>query len=33
MPFKYVRGDDGQPVMPAGMRDLIKKDLDRSFEF
>ncbi|KAI1425057.1 DUF431-domain-containing protein [Xylaria sp. FL1777] len=32
MPFRYVKGDDGQPVMPEGMIDLIKKDADKSIE-
>ncbi|KAI0015136.1 SAM-dependent RNA methyltransferase [Xylariomycetidae sp. FL0641] len=30
MPFRYVAGTDGKPVMPAGMVDLIKKDADKS---
>ncbi|KAI3326200.1 DUF431-domain-containing protein [Xylariaceae sp. AK1471] len=30
MPFRYVKGDDGKPVMPEGMMDLIKKDADKS---
>lgn len=33
MPFRYVKAEDGGPVMPEGMRELIGKDLDRSFEF
>ncbi|KAI1200818.1 SAM-dependent RNA methyltransferase [Nemania serpens] len=32
MPFRYVKGDDGKPVMPEGMMDLIKKDADKSIE-
>ncbi|KAI1188614.1 SAM-dependent RNA methyltransferase [Nemania serpens] len=32
MPFRYVKGDDGKPVMPEGMIDLIKKDADKSIE-
>ncbi|KAF2437303.1 DUF431-domain-containing protein [Karstenula rhodostoma CBS 690.94] len=26
MPFRYVKGDNGQPIMPEGMIDLIIKD-------
>lgn len=38
MPFRYMRDPDAkestpQPLMPPGMRDHIRKDLDRSFEF
>ncbi|OOO12271.1 SAM-dependent RNA methyltransferase [Aspergillus oryzae] len=29
MPFRYVRGDDGQPIMPQGMVDLIKEGADQ----
>ncbi|KAI0102767.1 DUF431-domain-containing protein [Nemania sp. FL0031] len=32
MPFRYVKGDDGNPVMPEGMLDLIKKDADKSID-
>ncbi|KAI1085303.1 DUF431-domain-containing protein [Whalleya microplaca] len=32
MPFRYVKGDDGKPMMPEGMVDLIKKDADKSIE-
>ncbi|KAI1360365.1 DUF431-domain-containing protein [Xylaria arbuscula] len=32
MPFRYVKGDDGKPVMPDGMLDLIKKDADKSID-
>ncbi|KAI1273762.1 DUF431-domain-containing protein [Xylaria sp. FL0933] len=32
MPFRYVKGDDGNPVMPEGMMDLIKKDADKSID-
>ncbi|KAI0521816.1 DUF431-domain-containing protein [Xylaria bambusicola] len=32
MPFRYVKGDDGNPVMPDGMLDLIKKDADKSID-
>jgi len=31
MPFRYVRGQDGQPIMPAGMAELIMKDSERGF--
>lgn len=33
MPFRYLTDDAGQPIMPQGMRELIHKDMDRSFEF
>ncbi|PYH79666.1 alpha/beta-hydrolase [Aspergillus uvarum CBS 121591] len=29
MPFRYVVDKDGQPIMPPGMVDLIKKDADQ----
>lgn len=29
MPFKYVRGADGKPVMPEGMLELLAKDADK----
>ncbi|KAI0972322.1 SAM-dependent RNA methyltransferase [Xylaria arbuscula] len=32
MPFRYVKGDDGEPVMPEGMIDLIKQDADKSID-
>ena len=32
MPFRYVKGKDGQPIMPEGMIDLIKLDADKGFE-
>ncbi|RHZ66209.1 SAM-dependent methyltransferase [Aspergillus thermomutatus] len=32
MPFRYVKGDDGQPIMPDGMVDLIKKDADKGVD-
>ncbi|KAF4235449.1 hypothetical protein CNMCM6805_008152 [Aspergillus fumigatiaffinis] len=32
MPFRYVKGEDGQPIMPAGMVDLIKKDADKAVD-
>ncbi|KAI9872037.1 MAG: hypothetical protein M1830_002097 [Pleopsidium flavum] len=31
MPFRYVKGHDGEPVMPKGMLDLIKKDSEKGF--
>ncbi|KAF1987875.1 DUF431-domain-containing protein [Aulographum hederae CBS 113979] len=31
MPFRYVTDGKGNPVMPAGMLDLIKKDSERGF--
>ncbi|KAF2846275.1 DUF431-domain-containing protein [Plenodomus tracheiphilus IPT5] len=32
MPFRYVKGQDGQPVMPQGMVDLIIKDSEKSLD-
>ncbi|RYO85453.1 hypothetical protein DL766_002111 [Monosporascus sp. MC13-8B] len=32
MPFRYVKGPDGKPIMPDGMVDLIKKDADKSID-
>jgi ribosome biogenesis SPOUT family RNA methylase Rps3 len=32
MPFRYVADDEGKPVMPEGMFELIKKDADKSFD-
>ncbi|KAL1627632.1 hypothetical protein SLS56_006253 [Neofusicoccum ribis] len=31
MPFRYVTDKTGQPIMPDGMIDLIKKDSERGF--
>ncbi|KAF2490998.1 DUF431-domain-containing protein [Lophium mytilinum] len=31
MPFRYVKGPDGQPIMPEGMVELIMKDSERGF--
>ncbi|KAK6526987.1 hypothetical protein TWF281_010184 [Arthrobotrys megalospora] len=31
MPFRYVKREDGTPVMPAGMVDLIKEDSNKGF--
>ncbi|KAI7786839.1 DUF431 domain-containing protein [Diaporthe eres] len=32
MPFRYVKGEDGQPIMPKGMRELIGKDADKAID-
>lgn len=32
MPFRYVQGEDGQPIMPKGMVDLIIKDSEKSLD-
>ncbi|SZF01905.1 unnamed protein product [Blumeria hordei] len=32
MPFRYVQNAAGNPVMPDGMIDLIKKDSEKSFD-
>ncbi|KAF3902513.1 hypothetical protein ABW21_db0204426 [Orbilia brochopaga] len=31
MPFRYVKNEDGTPVMPEGMIDLIKEDSNKGF--
>ncbi|ROT41414.1 DUF431 domain-containing protein [Sodiomyces alkalinus F11] len=32
MPFRYVKGQDGKPMMPEGMIQLIEKDADKSID-
>ncbi|KAL2152649.1 hypothetical protein VTH82DRAFT_5833 [Thermothelomyces myriococcoides] len=32
LPFRYVKGDDGGPIMPEGMVDLIRQDADRTID-
>ncbi|KAL8392535.1 hypothetical protein RB595_002649 [Gaeumannomyces hyphopodioides] len=32
MPFRYVEGDDGKPLMPKGMIELIGKDADKAID-
>ncbi|KAH8893251.1 DUF431-domain-containing protein [Thozetella sp. PMI_491] len=32
MPFRYVKGEDGKPIMPKGMVDLIAKDADKAID-
>ncbi|CAK7267869.1 hypothetical protein SEPCBS119000_002770 [Sporothrix epigloea] len=32
MPFRYVKSDDGKPIMPEGMVDLIRKDSDKAID-
>lgn len=32
MPFRYVASKDGNPIMPAGMIELIKADADKGFD-
>ncbi|RFU28698.1 hypothetical protein B7463_g7660, partial [Scytalidium lignicola] len=31
MPFRYVKDQNGQPIMPEGMVELIKKDSEKGF--
>ncbi|CZS90349.1 probable DUF431 domain protein [Rhynchosporium agropyri] len=31
MPFRYVKGANGESIMPEGMMDLIKKDSEKGF--
>lgn len=35
LPYRYLVASAGakEPLMPPGMRDLIYKDFDRTFEF
>ncbi|OLL26801.1 Protein arginine N-methyltransferase SFM1 [Neolecta irregularis DAH-3] len=33
MPFRYIQGNDAQPVLPEGMRELIRKDADSALDF
>lgn len=32
MPFRYVLGSDGKPILPSGMLELIKKDSQQSLD-
>jgi len=32
MPFRYIN-DNGEPCLPPGMRKLLQKDLNKSFDF
>ncbi|KAK4138875.1 DUF431-domain-containing protein [Trichocladium antarcticum] len=32
MPFRYVKGEDGKPIMPDGMVELIGKDTDKAID-
>ncbi|KOS20097.1 Uncharacterized protein ESCO_006225 [Escovopsis weberi] len=32
MPFRYVRDEDGKPIMPPGMVELIQKDADKAVD-
>ncbi|KAL2261406.1 hypothetical protein VTK26DRAFT_4224 [Humicola hyalothermophila] len=32
MPFRYVAGEDGQPIMPEGMVELIRQDSDKAID-
>ncbi|KZT26060.1 DUF431-domain-containing protein [Neolentinus lepideus HHB14362 ss-1] len=32
MPFRYI-SQDGLPLLPPGMKDLLRRDLDRGFDF
>ncbi|KIO33196.1 hypothetical protein M407DRAFT_241179 [Tulasnella calospora MUT 4182] len=33
MPFRYIKDASGEPIMPPGMRQLLKDDLDKGFDF
>lgn len=32
MPFRYVEDEQGSPIMPPGMRDLLHQDMNKGFE-
>ncbi|KAL2269139.1 hypothetical protein VTJ83DRAFT_3985 [Remersonia thermophila] len=32
MPFRYVKDDEGKPIMPEGMVELIRKDSDKAID-
>ncbi|KAM3533926.1 hypothetical protein MY4038_002804 [Beauveria bassiana] len=32
MPFRYVKGADGEPIMPEGMKELIQSDADKAVD-
>ncbi|PHH87248.1 hypothetical protein CDD83_9131 [Cordyceps sp. RAO-2017] len=32
MPFRYVLDENGRPIMPQGMRELIEKDADKAVD-
>ncbi|KAG9123982.1 hypothetical protein FRC07_013307 [Ceratobasidium sp. 392] len=33
MPFRYIAHPDGEPILPEGMRELLKEDLNKGFDF
>ncbi|CAE7105468.1 unnamed protein product [Rhizoctonia solani] len=33
MPFRYVADSEGEPILPEGMKALLKEDLNKGFEF
>ncbi|KIJ43872.1 hypothetical protein M422DRAFT_30707 [Sphaerobolus stellatus SS14] len=33
MPFRYIANEKKEPILPAGMRELLQKDLNKSFDF
>jgi hypothetical protein len=28
----YIKGPDGEPVLPAGMKELLQSDLNKTFD-
>nr|ODN86059.1 hypothetical protein L203_04560 [Cryptococcus depauperatus CBS 7841] len=32
MPFRYVKDDEGEPILPPGMKEHLKTDLDKTIE-
>lgn len=33
MPFRYIADEQGEPIMPEGMRELIKADTEKGLDF
>jgi len=33
MPFRYIKNSGGVPILPPGMRELLRDDLDKGFDF
>jgi ribosome biogenesis SPOUT family RNA methylase Rps3 len=32
MPFRYVKNEQGEPILPIGMKKLLFDDMDKAFE-
>ncbi|QRV98938.1 SAM-dependent RNA methyltransferase [Ceratobasidium sp. AG-Ba] len=33
MPFRYITHPNGEPILPDGMKELLKEDLNKGFDF